>query len=89
MALWSISAALHIPLDTKIKELPDVPYTISYILRKRIQIDNLNELPKDKRPPTDILWSNRPEDLEEWLDRVLEGKEKKFTELVIDEKDVE
>jgi hypothetical protein len=89
VALWSISNALHVPLDTNIEELPEVPYTISYVLRKRIQIDNLNELPKDKRPTPDIIWSNRSEDLDEWLDRVLEGKEKKVAEFIIDERDME
>lgn len=29
----------------------DYPYTISYIMRKRMQIDSFEELPKDKRPP--------------------------------------
>ena len=43
------------------------------------QIDNLNELPKDKRPPEDIIWEGTSDDLDEWLDRVL-GDPKKRTQ---------
>lgn len=51
-----------------------MPYTISYIIRKRQQIDNLNELSKEKRPPDDIIWDGTPEQLEDWLDRVFNHK---------------
>ncbi len=65
---------MQIPLDPKIKELADIPYTISFIIRKRQQIDNLSELPKDKKPPEDLIWNGEPEELEEWLDRVFDSK---------------
>lgn len=60
-----------------------MPYTISYVIRKRQQIDNLNELPKEKRPPENILWEGTSEDLEEWLTDVLKtNKDKPLNENV-------
>jgi len=68
---------LQIPLDPNIKQLIDVPYTISYVIRKRIQIDNLNEIPQDKRPPEMMIWDGTSEELEDWIDRVFDKKKKK------------
>lgn len=51
------------------------------------QIDNLNELPKDKRPPDSILWDGSSEEMEEWLEKVLDKKQQ--TEVDIFIKDVE
>lgn len=65
---------MQIPLDPRIKELADLPYTISFIIRKRQQIDNLSELPKDKKPPDSIIWDGDTEELEEWLERVFDNK---------------
>jgi hypothetical protein len=78
---------LHIPLDRSVEILPDVPYTYSYIIRKRQQIDNLNELPKDKRPPDSVIWGGTPEELDEWIEKVFDNKKKhsEVAELVIDE----
>ena len=73
-SLWPIAKALRIPLDSRLGTITDLPYTISYVMRKRLQIDSLSELPREKRPPDNILWSDVPEDLEEWLDTVLETK---------------
>lgn len=67
-----MSKALGIPIDPNIKEIIDMPYTISYIIRKRMQIDSLGELEKAKRPPEDILWDGTGDDLENWLDKVLD-----------------
>lgn len=53
------------------------------------QIDSLNELPKDKRPPDDILWDGTAEDLDEWLNRVLNSKGKTQTNVDILIKDIE
>lgn len=64
-------------MDPKIKELADIPYTISFVIRKRQQIDNLNELPKEKRPTEDIIWNGTPEEMEEWLDKVFDHKKDK------------
>ena len=80
---------MHIPLDPKIKDLFRVPYTISYVIRKLQQIDNLNELPKEKRPPDNIIWDGTSEELDEWLDKVLGSKDHKpqqaTVEFVVDE----
>jgi hypothetical protein len=80
---------LGIPLDTKVKELPQLPYTISYVIRKLQQIDNLNELPKEKRPTEDIIWDGTSEELEDWLDKVLSNKVQKDVSIMIKENEVE
>jgi len=76
--MWSSSKGLLLPLDPSIKSARELPYTISYVIRKRQQIDNLMELPKEKRPPDEVLWHPRQKRLEEWLDSVLgtKGKDK-------------
>lgn len=74
VALWGIAKALQIPIDGRVKELTDLPYTISYIIRKRQQIDNLNELPKDKKPSAELIFASDSNELEDFLDRVLDSK---------------
>jgi len=76
-----------VPLDLKIKSLPDIPYTISYVIRKRQQIDGYNELPSDKRPDESLIWDGTPEELDKWFDRVIRKKEPQ--EVVFDLSDVE
>jgi hypothetical protein len=44
-------------------------------MRKRMQIDNLNELSKDKRPTDEMIFEGSSEELDRWLDKVLSGKE--------------
>lgn len=85
--MWSVSKALSVPLDPKVKHLLQLPYTISYVIRKMQQIDSLNELPKEKRPPDDILWDGDSDELEEWLDKVMDNKTQKEVDIII--KDVE
>jgi hypothetical protein len=63
----------------------DLPYTISFVLRKRMQIDNLNDLPKEKRPPDSILWEGTTEDLDDWLDRVFDSNKSNTTDMIIDD----
>lgn len=75
--MWASSKALLFPFYLDVKEAREIPYTISYIIKKMIQIDNLNQLPEEKRPPDNILWHNNPDKLTEWLDKVLNRKEKK------------
>jgi len=53
----------------------DLPWTMSFVARKRLQVDNLTELPKEKRPPDSILWWGSPEELEDWLDKVMHREE--------------
>lgn len=79
---------MGIPLDPKVKTLSKLPYTISYVIRKMQQIDNLSELPKEKRPPDSIIWDGTSEDLEEWLDKVL-GDRKGKTDVEILISDIE
>jgi len=81
--MWSVAKALRIPLDASISTLSDLPYTISYVIRKRQQIDNLNELPKEKRPPESMIWYGTSEDIDDWLERVFNKKQKQTTELII------
>lgn len=64
-------------MDLNIKSIEDIPYTISYVIRKRQQVDSLSELGSEKRPPDEVLWHNNPDKLNEWLDKVLGRKEKK------------
>jgi hypothetical protein len=77
--LWSIAKALRIPIDSNITELTDIPYTISYTIRKRQQIDNFNELPKDKRPPDKLIWDGNSDELDDWLERVFKNPDEKDT----------
>ena len=35
-----------------------------------MQIDSFMELPKEKRPPDDIIWFGSQEDIDRWFDRV-------------------
>ena len=67
---------MSIPLDPQVQDLSQLPYTISYVIRKRQQIDNLNDLPKEKRPPTDLIWDGTSDELDEWLDLVLSSHKK-------------
>lgn len=80
---------MHIPLDPKIGMLHEIPYTYSYVIRKLQQIDNLNELPKEKRPTDDIIWDGTSEELDEWLEKVLDPKKKAQHEVEFIIKDVE
>ena len=80
---------MQIPLDSKIKNLQDLPHSISYVVRKRQQVDNFNELPKDKRPPEKMIWDGAPEELEDWIDNVVFGNSVGNIDLIIDEGDIE
>jgi hypothetical protein len=53
----------------------DLPWTMSFVARKRQQVDNLSELPKDKKPPDNIVWWGTSEELEGWIDKVFDKKE--------------
>ncbi len=52
-----------------------------------MQIDNLSELPKNKRPTDQILWDGTSEELDSWLERVFSnnGKEDLNTNIIIDD----
>ena len=53
----------------------DLPWTMSFVVRKRQQVDGLRELPKEKRPPDLIVWWGTSEQLESWIDKVFDKKE--------------
>ncbi len=53
----------------------DLPWTMSFVVRKRQQVDGLRELPREKRPPDSIVWWGTPEQLEGWIDKVFDKKE--------------
>lgn len=55
----------------------ELPWTISYVIRKRAQIDSYLELPKEKRPPDWMVWYGTNEDLDIWFDKVFERNKRK------------
>ena len=76
------------PIDPKIEALEDIPYTISFVMKKRVQIDNFNELEKEKRPPEMMIWDGTGEDIEDWLDKVFDRKPSDTIELVISDNEI-
>lgn len=74
------------PLDKRLTSIRDYPYTISFVVRKSMQVDSFNELPKNKRPPENI-WDNNTE-LELWLDNLSAG-ESNTAELTIPDWEIE
>jgi hypothetical protein len=61
---------LHEPLPPA----DELPWTISYVIRKRAQLDSYAELPKEKRPPDWMIWYGTNEEIDEWFDKVFERK---------------
>lgn len=53
------------------------------MIRKRQQIDGLNELPKEKRPPDLMIWDGTGNELESWLNEVLGNKKQTTTDIII------
>lgn len=85
--LWQISKHANIALDRRFKDIRDIPYTWSYVIRKRILIDNLSELPKEKRPPYKIIFDGTSKELDDWIEGALHGKNS--NEFIIDIDEVE
>ena len=77
------------PLDPAIKTLVDVPYTISYVTRKRAQLDNIYELPKEKRPSDELIWDGTSDELDKFFDNMFKGKEKTNIDLVFTDQEIE
>lgn len=82
-AIWNVSKVLRIPLDKRLTILSEVPYTISFTIRKRQQIDGFNELPKEKRPPEDMIWDGTSDDIEDWFNKVFDRKHKDNDDTII------
>lgn len=80
---------MHVPLDFSISTLIEIPYTIAFVIRKRMQVDSLLELPKDKRPSEEMIWDGTPEELESFLDRIFKGKENSQVVLEISDSEIE
>lgn len=47
---------------------------MSYVIRQRILLDSMYELPKDKRPPEKLIFDGSKEELERWLDDVFSDR---------------
>lgn len=59
------------------KSLPpadELPWTISYVIRKRTQIDSFQELPREKQPPDEMIWYGTQKDIDYWFKRVFKTK---------------
>lgn len=52
-------------------------------------MDSLSELPKEKRVPELDLWFGSQEDIEDWLDKVLNKGQEKDSMLIISEDEIE
>ncbi len=69
--------------------MTDVPYTISFVIRKRVQLDGFNELPKDKRPTDEMIWNGTSEEIDIWMDKVFKNKKENKAELIIEDYEIE
>lgn len=67
----------------------DLPYTLSFVIRKRMQIDNFGELPKEKRPPDSMIWDGTIEEIEKWLEEVMSGKKEVKSDINIPDWEIE
>lgn len=54
-----------------------MPWTYTWVVRKMQQVESFKEIPREKRPPSKILWWGTAEELDEWLDRVFDRKGKR------------
>jgi hypothetical protein len=86
--LFRIAREFKQPLHESLKDLSiyDYPYSIQFVIHKRMQVESWLELPEDKQPPKDIWY--KPSELKEWFDRVY-GKESTQIEFKIDEREME
>jgi len=48
----------------------ELPWTISYVIRKRAQIDSFNELPEEKRPTDNLIWYGTNKEINLWFKKV-------------------
>ena len=88
---WLIAANSNIPLHDDLPPVDELPWTISYVIRKRVQLDSYRELPQEKRPPDELIWYGNAEEIDTWFDKVFKrkaGQDDKFT-LVVDESEIE
>jgi hypothetical protein len=72
---WFVARGQWMKLFAEFRTPIDLPWTMGYVIRKRMQIDNINEMSKDKRPTEDMIWNGTPEELEKWIDDAYNIKE--------------
>ena len=86
MGTWRIVKELHYPLHSTLKDITtsEYPYTITFVMKRRMQLDSYLELPEDKRPPR-AIW-DYPSQLDEWFKNAFSdgSKQNEFT-LPVDE----
>jgi hypothetical protein len=81
--MWSTAKASGIPLHKGLPPTDELPWTISYVIRKRAQLDSFNELPADKRPPTNMIWYGDSKDIDNWFRKVFKMKEGNPDEFIL------
>lgn len=84
----SVAKATGMPIIAGLTNADDLPHTISFAINYREKINQLQGLPKDKRPPKN-LW-DKPFKLEKFLDEAFsikgEGKKQdKFVEFDLED----
>ena len=84
--MWHIVKETKQPISKEFKDVKDLPYTLSYVIRRRMMIDGFNELPRDHKPPKSIF--DKPSELKEWFDRIHGDKQTEF-KFNVKEEDVE
>lgn len=62
----------------------ELPWTISYVIRKRAQIDSFNELPAEKRPTDALIWYGTPKDIDRWFKKVLKYKDENPDKFILE-----
>jgi len=89
-SIWAVAKALRYPLDRKLENINYMPYTISFVIRKRMQVESYNELPREKRPPEKLIWDGKKKDIDKWFDKVFDTKKSNQVDgIIIDINDVE
>jgi hypothetical protein len=87
---WRIVKDLKYPLHKSLigMTVSEYPYTINYVVKRRMQLDSYLELPEEKRPPRQI-W-DYPSELDEWFDNAFSGGKKQTEfELPVNDGDIE
>jgi len=67
----------------------ELPWTISYVIRKRAQIDSFNELPQEKRPPEKMIWYGDSKDIDNWFKKVFKLRDENPNEFILEISDAE
>lgn len=84
--------ATGLPLHKGLPPVDQLPWTITWVIRKLIQLDSFAELQSEKRPTDHLIWDGTPEELDKWFDKVFQRKKKSRADevvLQIDEGDIE